>query len=297
MPFKTVHAWNLIWSTIKQADLILEILDARNPNGTRSAQIEDFVKKEPNHYLILVLNKIDLVPRDVGRAWQEILKKEFPTIAINARHPGDVTTFIVFMKNILKQHPFWKDQDKTFTVLVVGYPNSGKSTLIQSLTRNKKKVGISPLAGFTKVIQKIKLEEKLYVLDSPGIIPVEKYDEEVYQALDTGSIRPQLVADKESVIDEIFRRVGVEGLNKIYGIEASDEADFIEQLGKTRGLLAKGGIVKENEVFEILIRDWQRSFIAFYYAPNPANITSKGIPHAGRPMHATLREPESTDKN
>nr|MDO8088366.1 GTPase [Candidatus Sigynarchaeum springense] len=281
MPFKTVKAWEIIWNNVRKAELVLEILDARNPRGTRSPEIEAFVRKQENRRLAIVLNKIDLAPRHVVQEWEALLAKEFPTICINARHPSNVPEFIAFTKNVLKELPLWSEPGMHCSVLVVGYPNSGKSTLIQSLTRNKKKLGISSQAGFTKVIQKIKLDEKIYLLDTPGVIPVEEFEEEVRQALDTGSISPQMINDKESVFEEIIRRVGMQGLNTIYSTNAADKDELIEQLGKARGFLAKGATVRENDVFELLIRDWQRNHIAFYYSPDPANPSSMGIPHAG----------------
>ncbi|MEX2683780.1 MAG: GTPase [Candidatus Sigynarchaeota archaeon] len=296
MPFKTVKAWELIWNNIRKAELVLEVLDARNPQGTRSPEIEAFVRKQEHRRLAIVLNKIDLVPRKVVQEWQALLAKEFPTICINARHPSNVSEFIVFMKRILKDLPLWSDPGLHCSVLVVGYPNSGKSTLIQSLTRNRKKLGISSQAGFTKAIQKIKLDEKIYLLDTPGVIPVEDFEEEIRQALDTGSISPQMISDKESVCDEIIRRVGIQGLNEIYGTTAVGKDDFIELLGKARGFLAKGATVRENDVFELLIRDWQRNHIAFYYSPDPANPTSRGIPHAGRSRGFGTRDVQADDE-
>jgi nuclear GTP-binding protein len=297
MPFKTVKAWEIIWNNVRKAELVLEVLDARNPQGTRSPEIEAYVKRQENRRIALVLNKIDLAPRHVVLEWGTLLAKEYPTIAINARHPSNVSEFIVFMKEILKDLPLWTEPGKHCSVLVVGYPNSGKSTLIQSLTRNRKKLAISSQAGFTKVIQKIKLDEKVYLLDSPGVIPVEEFDEEVHQALDTGSIAPQMVADKETICDEIVRRVGVQGLNRIYETSAVDKDEFVEQLGKARGFLAKGGTVRENDVFELLIRDWQRNHIAFYYSPDPEDPTSKGIPHSWeRRRHARAEQNERTEQ-
>lgn len=281
MPFRTVKAWEIIWNTVRKAELVLEILDVRNPQGTRSPEIEAFVRKQENRRLAIVLNKMDLVPRLVVGEWEAVLSKEYPTIAFSARYPTNVSEFITFMKHIMKDLPLWSEPDLHCNVLVVGYPNSGKSTVIQALTRNRKKVGTSSQAGFTKVVQKIKLDEKIYLLDSPGVIPIDDFDVEVRQALDTGSISPQMIKDKESVCEEIIQRVGLEGLNELYETSAFDKDEFIEQLGKARGFLAKGAAVRENDVFELLIRDWQRNYISFYYAPDPTNPRSRGIPHAG----------------
>ncbi len=297
MPFKTVKAWEIIWNNVRKAELVLEVLDARNPQGTRSHEIEDYVWRQENRRLALVLNKIDLVPGRVVDEWESHLTKEHPTISINARHPSNVSQFITFMKDILKDLPLWSEPGKHCSVLVVGYPNSGKSTLIQSLTRNRKKLAISSQAGFTKVIQKIKLDEKIYLLDTPGVIPSEEFDAEVQQALDTGSIAPQMVKDKETVCDEIIRRVSVQGLNEIYETSAADKDEFVEQLGKARGFLAKGGTVRENDVFELLIRDWQRNHISFYYSPDPNDPASRGIPHSWENRrHANAAEKKRTEQ-
>ncbi|MBN2152796.1 MAG: 50S ribosome-binding GTPase [Candidatus Lokiarchaeota archaeon] len=280
MPFKTVKAWEIIWNNVRKAELVLEVIDARNPQGTRSPEIEAFVRKQENRRLAIVLNKIDLAPRHIVQEWEALLAKESPTICISARHPSNVSEFIAFMKDILRDLPAWSEPDLHCSVLVVGYPNSGKSTLIQSLTRNRKKLGTSSQAGFTKVIQKIKLDEKIYLFDSPGVIPIAEYEAETRQALDTGSIAPQMVADKETVCEEIVRRVGLQGLNEIYGTTAADKDEFVEQLGKARGFIARGAVVRENDVFELLIRDWQRNHISYYYAPDPDDPKSRGIPHA-----------------
>jgi nuclear GTP-binding protein len=299
MPFRPIKALEILWNNVCKAELVLEVLDARNPQGTRSHEIEEFVQKQESRHLVLVLNKIDLAPRKVVARWYDLLSKEHPTITINAKHPSNITEFIVFMKDILKNHPLWTEPGKHCTVLVVGYPNSGKSTLIQSLTRGQKKLAVSPQAGCTKAIQLIKLEEKIYMIDTPGVIPVEEFVEEVYQALDTGSIAPQMIDDKESVFEEIVKRVGIEGLNHIYELNAADKEEFIEQLGKARGFLAKGATVRENDVFELLIRDWQRNHISFYYEPDPQNPSSRGIPHAGtRPgVHMARREHEAAKES
>ncbi len=297
MPFKTVKAWEVIWNNVRKAELVLEVLDARNPQGTRSPEIEAYVWKQEHRRIALVLNKMDLAPRNIVEEWEVLLTNEYPTISVNARHPSNVSEFIAFIKGILKDLPLWSEPGKHCSVLVVGYPNSGKSTLIQALTRNRKKLAISSQAGFTKVMQKIKLDEKIYLLDTPGVIPFEEFEAEVQQALDTGSIAPQMVKDKETVCEEIIRRVGVQGLNEIYDTNAADKDDFVEQLGKARGFLAKGGTVRENDVFELLIRDWQRNHISFYYSPDPDNPGTMGIPHSWENRrHARAMERERNEQ-
>jgi ribosome biogenesis GTPase A len=281
MPFKTEHAWDILWQNIKKADLILEVLDARNPNGTRSKAIEDDVRRSVEKQIILVLNKIDLIPGEAERAWTAMLNAHLPTIPISSRYPGNINDAIDRIKIVLKKNPRWDEPGSKCEVLVVGYPNSGKSSLIKALTEGRKIVGISPKAGYTKTVQRIKLTDKIYLMDTPGVIPFEKYEDEIHQALDTASITPQMINDKESVAEELIKRVGVENLCKIYNVEISDDPDFdiIEAIAKARGLLKRGGGANEAMVYELLVKDWQRNRISYYFMPDPQHPEGDGFPH------------------
>ena len=123
MPFKTKYAWNILWPAIRNADLVLEVLDARNPQGTRSPRVESYIKEQDNKWLMLVLNKIDLVPKEVVLEWQKVLKQDFPTYFINALHPSNIIDFIQRIKEMLKEHPLWTKHDVKLRVLIIGYPN------------------------------------------------------------------------------------------------------------------------------------------------------------------------------
>lgn len=259
----------------------MEVLDARNPQGTRSSRVENYIRGQEDKWLMLVLNKADLVPKEVVKEWQSHLKQDFPTYYISAVRPGHILGFIKKMKDLVKQHPSWDNPRFKQRVLIVGYPNSGKSTLIQAITENKKKVRSSSQAGFTRGIQLITLSDKIYLIDSPGVIPPAEYDEEVGQALDSCSISPQKIIDKETVVEEIERRVSLANLNRIYEVDAADLFDFIEALGRKRGYLAKGGVVREDEVRKLLIMDWQQNKIPFYYRFDKKHPSSLGIPSSG----------------
>nr|MDO8118579.1 hypothetical protein [Candidatus Sigynarchaeota archaeon] len=77
-------------------------------------------------------------------------------------------------------------------------------------------------------------------------------------------------------------RIGMGNMNAIYGVNAGDAQELVELLGKARGFLKKGGMVNEEQVHDLLIRDWQRNRIPFFYMPDPDNPTSRGIPRIGK---------------
>lgn len=94
--------WNELYKVVDSSDVLLQVLDARDPNGTRSPYLEKFLKTEkPHKHLIFILNKVDLVPTWVTQRWIAVLSKEYPTVAFHASltHPFGKGTLI----NLLRQ--------------------------------------------------------------------------------------------------------------------------------------------------------------------------------------------------
>ena len=111
-------------------------MDARDPLGTRSNYIEEYLKKEKAHkHLVLVLNKVDLVPTWVTQKWVAILSQQYPTVALHAslKHPFGKGALINLLRQFGKLH---KDANQ-ISVGLIGYPNVGKSSVINCL-RSKK---------------------------------------------------------------------------------------------------------------------------------------------------------------
>ncbi|KCV71097.1 hypothetical protein H696_02044 [Fonticula alba] len=186
---------------VEAADVILQVLDARDPLGCRSPQIEEMILKAGggDKKIILVLNKVDLVPRKNVEAWIKYLSHEFPTIAFKAStqqqrtnighgssgalnaaassggsdDSAAITTseclgadsLIRLLKNYSRSH----DIKTSLRVGVVGFPNVGKSSLINSLRRSRV-CGVGAVAGFTKTAQEVILDKNIRLLDCPGIL-------------------------------------------------------------------------------------------------------------------------------
>lgn len=194
---RTDKHWKDIFSKIiLDADVIFEILDARNPLGTRNEMLEDFLERNaPDKQLFLVLNKIDLIPRSVLKKWMRYFEEnddniEMPIFGVSARYNRNIIHFKQELKKILS-HGDYK-------AIIVGYPNTGKSSLIQALAEDRKQVSISSKAGHTRGVTEFKLGGGLRLYDSPGVIPLSEKDE-VDQAL-KAIITPEKVEDKELVV-------------------------------------------------------------------------------------------------
>ncbi|XP_040166933.1 nucleolar GTP-binding protein 2 [Anopheles arabiensis] len=256
--------WNELHKVVDSADVLLQVLDARDPMGTRSKYIETFLRKEkPHKHLFFVLNKVDLVPIWVTQRWVAILSKEYPTIAFHASltHPFGKGALINLLRQIGKLHV----DKKQISVGFIGYPNVGKSSVINAL-RSKKVCKVAPIAGETKVWQYITLMKRIFLIDCPGVVyPTAETDtEKVLKAV----VRVELVNNPEDYIEEVLKRIRKEYVVKTYGVtEWADHIDFLEQIARKTGKLLKKGEPDVQTVAKMILNDWQRGRLPFYVAP------------------------------
>ncbi len=146
---------------------------------------------------------------------------------------------------------------------MIGYPNTGKSSLINLLI-GKASAKTGSEAGFTKGIQKLKLAEGIHLLDSPGVIPTESYsmvdEKKIAQHVKIGGRSHNQVKDPEFALNEIVK-TNKKDLEKFYKIKFDDVEDLIEEIGNKKGLLKKGGEVHEDRVARAILKDWQLGII------------------------------------
>ncbi|KAJ8779868.1 hypothetical protein J1605_012158 [Eschrichtius robustus] len=160
--------WGELYKVIDSSDVVVQVLDARDPMGTRSPHIETYLKKEkPWKHLIFVLNKCDLVPTWATKRWVAVLSQDYPTLAFHASltNPFGKGAFIQLLRQFGKLHT----DKKQISVGFIGYPNVGKSSVINTL-RSKKVCNVAPIAGETKVWQYITLMRRIFLIDCPGVV-------------------------------------------------------------------------------------------------------------------------------
>ena len=278
----------------ENADVLLEVLDARDPMGCRCHALEmQLIKEHPGKRLILVLNKIDLVPIDVVNKWREILSREYPTVVFksNMQHQNtNLSTNHIFKKTLEENSESTKEilnSAKTLgaekliellknysrveggkiskiTVGVFGFPNVGKSSVINSLTR-RKAASVSSTPGHTKSIQEIEIDSKVTLIDSPGV--VASSEDEITLLL-RNTIKADQVVDVSRAIEEILKRVTKEDLLKLYKTaDFANNTEFLVNMALKMGKMKKGGIPNLEETARIVIRDWNEGKIKYYVAP------------------------------
>lgn len=256
--------WNELYKVIDSSDVLLQVLDARDPMGTRCPYVENFIKKEKAHkHLIFILNKVDLVPNWVTQRWVAILSAEYPTIAFHASltHPFGKGSLINLLRQFAKLHI----DKKQISVGLIGYPNVGKSSVINTL-RSKKVCKVAPIAGETKVWQYITLMRRIFLIDCPGVVyPSAETDTEKVLK---GVVRVELVQNPEDYIEEVIKRVRKEYLIKTYKVDGWETAtEFLEKMAARTGKLLKKGEPDITQVARMVLNDWQRGKLPFYVAP------------------------------
>uniref|UniRef100_A0A914WDX8 Nucleolar GTP-binding protein 2 n=1 Tax=Plectus sambesii TaxID=2011161 RepID=A0A914WDX8_9BILA len=142
------RVWGELYKVLDSSDVIVQVIDARDPQGTRCRHVEAFLKREkPHKHLVVVINKVDLVPTWVTKKWLSIIGTELPTVAFHAslQHAFGKGALINLLRQFAKLH---KDRQQ-ISVGFIGYPNVGKSSIVNTL-RKKKVCKTAPLAGETK---------------------------------------------------------------------------------------------------------------------------------------------------
>jgi len=256
--------WNELYKVIDSSDVVIQVLDARDPQGTRSKHIEEFMQREKkNKHLFFILNKCDLVPTWVTKRWVALLSSEHPTLAFHASvtNPFGKGALIQLLRQFGKLH----QDKKNISVGFIGYPNVGKSSIINTL-KKKKVCNVAPIPGETKVWQYITLMRKIYLIDCPGVVyPTGDSETEIILK---GVVRVENLKEPAEHIAEVLKRVKKDYIVKTYKVEDWDDAeDFLEKACKKSGRLLKGGEPDMNTVSKMILSDFQRGRLPYFVPP------------------------------
>ncbi|XP_056886751.1 guanine nucleotide-binding protein-like 3-like protein [Takifugu flavidus] len=293
---------------IEASDVILEVLDARDPLGCRCPQVEQAViQSGANKKIVLVLNKIDLVSKDIVEKWIRYLRNEFPTVAFKAstqqqtknlkRSNVPVTQATAELlsssacvgADCLMKHlgNYCRNLDiKTaITVGVVGFPNVGKSSLINSLKRARAcNVGATP--GVTKCLQQVHLDKHIKLLDCPGIVMATSTTDAAM--ILRNCVKIEQLVDPLPPVEAILRRCNKMQIMEHYNVPDFHTAlEFLSLLARRQGKLRKGGLPDTDKAAKCVLMDWTGGRIGYFTHPPethtlPTHISAEIITEMGK---------------
>ncbi|KAF2284506.1 hypothetical protein GH714_025909 [Hevea brasiliensis] len=251
---------------IEESDVILEVLDARDPS--------------------------DLVPREAVEKWLKYLREELPAVAFkcntqeqrsnlgwkssskaaktsNLLQTSDclgAETLIKLLKNYSRSH----DIKKSITVGVIGLPNVGKSSLINSLKRSHV-VNVGATPGLTRSMQEVQLDKNVKLLDCPGVVLLKTGENNASIAL-RNCKRIEKLDDPISPVKEIIKLCPARLLVTLYKIPNFESVDdFLQKVASVRGRLKKGGVVDVEAAARVVLHDWNEGKIPYYTMPPTRN--------------------------
>lgn len=287
--------WRQVNSVVDEADIILHILDARDPEGTRCKKIEQAVAQRDDKKTVLILNKIDLIPREAAEAWLKYYRRTVgPCLAFRAttqkqrenltqKHSSgkldDIVSGTRAILNYLANYGRKESADGSskirtaVTVGVVGKPNVGKSSIINTLKRNKScQVGGKP--GVTRSLQTVNVDTHVKLIDTPGVVLKEENANSAVGQILLNAMAVGSVDDARAAATEIIKRCDdMEKLAFHYQLEFSNAVlkdnpeNFLAALARRKGKLKKGGRPDVNAAAKFLVKEWTGGNLSFHTMP------------------------------
>ena len=280
-PGHMTKARRMMQENIKLIDIVVELVDARVPLSSKNPDIDELAR---NKYRLIVLNKADMADAKTTAAWQSYFEaKGFFVAKVNSQKGAGMKEVKSLIEKVCQEK---KARDKKRGILnrplramVVGIPNVGKSTFINSFAGKAcAKTGNKP--GVTKGKQWIRLNKQVELLDTPGILWPKFEDQTVGQHLAfIGSIKDELIQSVELALDLIeFLTASYPGiLGKTYSVdESEDSVAILNAIAVNRGCLKKGNELDHDKAAFLLLDDFRNARLGKISVENPQDGENNG---------------------
>ncbi|MEM1849808.1 MAG: GTPase [Desulfurococcaceae archaeon] len=251
-------SWNQVRKLVSRSDIVLLVLDARDPISTFSEKLAEIVKKHGKK-LLLVLNKCDLVPRSVTEEWKGYFERRgYHAVYMSAAKRTGTFKLKSAIKRAAPALPA--------VVAVVGYPKVGKSSVVNAL-KGRHSATTSPYPGspgYTRHFQLYRVDDNILVIDSPGILPVEG---DPLERILRG-YPPEKLEDPVPYAIMLIERIlkfNPKAFTYTYRVESKTPIEILEQLAARRGWFYKS--TKEpliEEAARTIIRDYHDGKLVYY---------------------------------
>lgn len=251
----------LIKESLNLVDGVVELLDARVPYSSQNPELDSIVKNKPR---IVLLNKCDVANQTATSMWiKHFEDKGVYAIAVDCKTGKGLNKFDDVVKkalaDVIKRNEQKGMNKKPLRLMVVGIPNTGKSSFINRMGKNAK-AKVADKAGVTKQNQWFVVGNGIELLDTPGVLWPKFDDPEVGDKLAfIGSVKDE-VTDKETIACRLLESLArtnpqaIEERYKITGVELLQGWEILELIGRKRGFLVKGGEI-DYERASVIVAD------------------------------------------
>lgn len=256
-----------IEKNLSLVDLVFELIDARIPYSSQNPIIDSIVGNKPR---VIILNKADLADSNINRLWQEHFhSKGISSILFDALSGKGVDKILSLANEVtLEKRQSYEKRgviNRPIRAMIIGVPNVGKSTLINSLSGRKgTKTGNRP--GITRTNQWIKIRGQLELLDTPGILWPKFEEEKVGLNLAyTGAIKDEIL-DTDTLALKLLEKLLILCPNlliKRYNIDIQNKTalEVMEDIGSKRGCIIRGGEIDYTKVSHIILDEFRKGII------------------------------------
>lgn len=251
----------LIKESLNLVDGVVEIVDARIPYSSRNPELDSIIKNKPR---IILLNKCDVADSAATSIWLKHFENSgFYAMAVDCRTGKGLNKFDAVVKLALKSVIEKNDSKgmsgKALRLMVVGIPNTGKSSFINRMGKNAK-AKVADKAGVTRQNQWFNVGNGIELLDTPGVLWPKFDDPQVGDKLAfIGSVKDE-VTDKETLACRLLevlaqtRPSSIEERYKIGSVDGLQGWEILELIGRKRGFLIKGGEI-DYERASVIVAD------------------------------------------
>lgn len=248
---------------VKLVDLVIELVDARAPLASRNPDIDSLAAGKGR---VILLNKADLASEKANAAWITYFESQgFQVMKIDARAKATLKQLNALIQEACKEK-IERDRrrgilNRPVRAMVVGIPNVGKSTFINSFAgKAAAKTGNKP--GVTKGNQWIRLNKQVELLDTPGILWPKFEDQRVGLLLAfLGSINDEILEKDElaSELADYLRNITPGLLKERYGIEENGKKQYelLDEIAAARACLTKGGVNDLTKAARLLLDEFR----------------------------------------